>query len=319
MNNHKKNSQLWIKNTLKITLVILSIVIVVNYINDPLWVFNHQNFSNKTQLGFNERQQKTNRIYFDDKNYDSILLGNSKVTYINQNNFKKGRLFNYAVSAMNIDEYDGYIDFFKEVTKKAPKYILLGIDFNSCLKNTKIHSYQAPEFYINNSKSALYKFKHLLSYSTFMHSIRNLTKFLDKKKAIYNNENVKIKVGFKKQHPENYEPNLEKIIKNIKVTYPDAIYNKKLIESFKKIKNNNQASKIIAIFLPDLFPYFTINKNRNIYERCLSDATQIFGAKNIFNFMKMDKVTANVNNYYDGSHFRDYIGDLILQKISENL
>ena len=103
------------------------------------------------------------------------------------------------------------------------------------------------------------------------------------------------------------------------MTYPDAIYNKKLIESFKKIKNNNQASKIIAIFLPDLFPYFTINKNRNIYERCLSDATQIFGAKNIFNFMKMDKVTANVNNYYDGSHFRDYIGDLILQKISENL
>lgn len=306
----------WIKTTLISIIATLMVVILINYINDPLWVFNHANFSNKTQLGFNERQQKTNRLYFDNQNYDSILLGNSKSTYIDQNKFTKGKLFNYGVSAMNISEYDMYINFFKTVTNNNPKYILLAIDFNSCLKTKEMHSYQNPEFYINNTTSQLYKLKHLLSYSTFIYSLRNLTHFLDKKKAIYNNNNKKIKLGLNHYKKIPTIKDMVKIRKNPPINYQNAIYNEELPNIFEKIKRNNQKSNFKIILIPDFMPTFTVNKNKVIYNQCLNDIKEIFGHKNIFNFMKLNKDTINPNNYYDSSHFKDYVGDNILEKIN---
>lgn len=94
MQKEQKIARIWILQTLLTVIIILISVILLNYLNDPLWVFNHKNHYNKTRLGFNERQQKTNLLYFDQKDYDSILLGNSKVTYINQNKFL---MLNYLI------------------------------------------------------------------------------------------------------------------------------------------------------------------------------------------------------------------------------
>jgi len=84
----------WFYKTLTTLSIILLLVIAVNYLNDPLWVSDRVNFLNKEQQGFNERQQKTNKLFFTEKKYDSVMLGNSKVTYINQNHFKNAKLFN---------------------------------------------------------------------------------------------------------------------------------------------------------------------------------------------------------------------------------
>ena len=313
MQKEQKIARIWILQTLLTVIIILISVILLNYLNDPLWVFNHKNHYNKTRLGFNERQQKTNLLYFDQKDYDSILLGNSKVTYINQNKFSHAKLFNYAVSAMHSSEYQGYIDFFKDIIAKDPKYILIGLDFHNCLQKDIIHSYQDPKFYIQNSLSPYYKFKHLLSFDSFGYSLRNLSKSLSKKYAIYDSKNAKTKIGFKKQYDENYQVDLNKIKSEVTVNYPNAIYDQKLAKNIINIKNSNPNSRVIIIFLPDFMPYFTINKNKFIYDRCLKDITEIIGQENIINFMKLNEITANINNYYDGSHFRNEIGDLILE------
>lgn len=303
----------WIKSTLSIAIIILVSVVAINYINDPLWVFNHKNFSNKSQLGFNERQQKSNRLYFSKNNYDSILVGNSKSTYINQHNFKKGNLFNYAVSAMDINEYEGYIDFFTLITGSKPKNILFGIDFNACLENINLHSYESPSFYTSNSSSNLYAIKHLLSYNTFLHTLRNIFKTLDKEKAIYSRDNIKIKKGAKM---DVQKLTLKQIKNDPPIYIEQASYNHNLIETLKKIKNNNQESTLIAILLPDFIPSFTINKNRHIYNKCVNEITNLLGSRNIFNFMKLNKDTINPDNYYDASHFRSEIGDKILKEVS---
>ena len=57
----------WFYSSLRATLLILLLVVIVNYFNDPLWISDQENFLNDQQQGFNERQQKTNLLYFGNK------------------------------------------------------------------------------------------------------------------------------------------------------------------------------------------------------------------------------------------------------------
>ena len=69
-----------------------------NYTIDPLWTFGSSNRYNNAQPGFDERQLKTNRAYFGGlKQYDALMLGSSRGTYINQHDFKTMKLFNYSI------------------------------------------------------------------------------------------------------------------------------------------------------------------------------------------------------------------------------
>ena len=88
-------SKKWIKVFITIIIVVLLPIILVNFIIDPLWTFNHSNQFNNAQQGFNERQQKTNRAYFVGlEKYDTLLIGSSRSTYINQHDFYNMNVFN---------------------------------------------------------------------------------------------------------------------------------------------------------------------------------------------------------------------------------
>lgn len=314
-----KISKKWAISTLLLMFFSCLTIILLNYINDPLWVFNHQNITNKTRLGFNERQQKTNLLYFGNKNYNSIMLGNSKTTYINQNKFIAGKAFNYAASAMTPEEFKGYLDFFKKVTKSNPKYIIIGVDFNYCTNENNKRPELPAQFYIKETTSQFYKTKHLISYNSFIYTIRNLNQIFENKNAIYFHDNSKIKIGFDKGLIKNFVPNLDLIKKETEQKSLDLTYNQKNIEIFRKLKKENENSQFVIIFLPDLLPYFTINSNKNLYQKCLKDMEDIFDKKNIFNFMELNEINSNPNNYYEKSHFRSEIGDIIITKISKEL
>lgn len=296
------------KILITLSLILIS-VISINYFNDPLWVSDRENFFNKEQQGFNERQQKSNKIFFTKNKYDSIILGNSKVTYINQNHFLHGKLFNYAVSAMRPSEYNDYIEFFKE-NHGAAKYILLGIDFSSCLK--KEEKMLKPEFYIQNSKSDFYQLKQLLSYDSLIYSLRNLWKNFSDKKTIYNRDNVKIKIGY--QMSNNFELNVENWEEEAKNDYKLSEYDDNFRQYLSKIRLNNPNTKIITIFLPDFSPKFLFySKSKEIYDKCLKDART--NSDMTYNFMHFSKLTINPDNYYDGSHFKVEIGKIIMDNI----
>ena len=74
----------WIFYTITTLLIALISIAMFNWFVDPMWTFNQSNFLNKYQNDFDERQQKSNLIYFTPFKYDAIMLGSSKITYINQ-------------------------------------------------------------------------------------------------------------------------------------------------------------------------------------------------------------------------------------------
>ena len=116
------SSKKFLKIVLGLSFFVAILIGGVNYIVDPLWMFDHSNKFNQKQDGFDERQQKTNYIYFKSKGYfDGILLGSSRATFVNQNDFKNMNIFNYSSSSMQPFEYKGYIDFAKKIKGKDLK------------------------------------------------------------------------------------------------------------------------------------------------------------------------------------------------------
>ena len=79
---------------------------------DPLWFFTHAHPLNRVQPGFDERAQKTNWLQARPGQFNAVMLGSSRSTYIDQNDLSPLHLFNYSVNAMWPQEYRQYLDHF---------------------------------------------------------------------------------------------------------------------------------------------------------------------------------------------------------------
>jgi hypothetical protein len=116
---------------LLIGIVLLAIVAIcgVNVLVDPLWFFTHSHALNRAQLAFDERAQKSNWLAARPGQFDAVLFGSSRTTYIDQQAFAPFRMFNYAVNSMWPYEYRPYLENFTRVSGRSPELVVLGLDF----------------------------------------------------------------------------------------------------------------------------------------------------------------------------------------------
>src|SRR4051794_31205528 len=132
-----------------------------NILIDPLWFFSHENHLNRVQVVFDERAQKTNWLQSHAGEFDAVLLGSSRSTYIGQHDFGPWRLFNYAVSGMWPVEYRPYLDHFTEVNGRPPRRVVLGVDFFG--SGLPLSKPPRPEDYIDRASDPRYIAGSLLS------------------------------------------------------------------------------------------------------------------------------------------------------------
>lgn len=239
---------------------------MLNFIVDPLWMFKSTQDFDIKQKDFNERVQKTNYLAFKDNDFNAVLLGNSRVTYINQNDFDLHcKVYNYSVNAMPPSEYDDAIENFVKLTNKEPKIILLGIElFNIGLDNSDIFK----EAYENTRNGWGYKFSNLFSYDTLLFSSQNLYttfKGFDRKQRFYN----------------------------------------KFLEKVSKEQNIYKNSRFVVFTMPihsDLFKIWSNDKKFvNYYSLWLKDLVSLFG--NVNHFFYDSSVSDSYYNFLDAFHF----------------
>ena len=101
-------------STVSLVVAIVGALSAFIYYIDPLWLFGTSHKYNDVQVAFNERQQKMNHIYYQPFEYDTLLLGSSRSTYINQHDFEGMDVYNFAVSNISVREYNAFIEFAKE-------------------------------------------------------------------------------------------------------------------------------------------------------------------------------------------------------------
>ncbi|MCI0765978.1 hypothetical protein [Bacillus sp. TL12] len=282
---------------------------------DSLWIFPHKNKWNDVQFGFNERQQKTNYISHRPFHYDGVILGSSRTTFINENDFAGLHAFNYAVSSMDPREYDAYIEYAKEKKGGSLSSIVLGLDFLGTNKNREI-AFDKPEVYINNARSWLYPIKSYVSMDEITYSRNTIERSTHGGTDVdrYNRDNIKkMREYTKEERDAQVKAQVDKFSKEI---YGGNYEYQNMKEILENVKAHNPNTKFYIFTTPVSEPLFQtmIKEGRwNDYKRWLHDAVDVFGE--VHHFMYVNSVTTNLDNYMDGHHFRPEIGKMIAHKV----
>lgn len=299
-------------------------VLCFNIFIDPYLLFSHNTRFNILSYGSNERQEKTNRIYFNNnKDYNAILLGSSRATFVNQYEFKGMRLYNYAVSSMMPFEYKFYIDFMKQSLNKDLDYIILQIDFfGSNVPSEKILKEQDPVQFINTTTQPFYRLRAYFSLQTFKkYSLVVLKESLGFTQPFYHSyyfrNNVKIrKKATEEQRAKDFNFHLKRHTKELSDSYYK--FNENLIMILQTIKQENKNSQFIVYTSPitaNLLASIIRNANRwEEYKQWLKMHIEVFGS--VWQFMGINSITTNLNNYPDDDHLYPEICTLMAHKIT---
>ena len=315
------NYQKWVKIYMTITLSVIALFALFNYTIDPLWTFCHSNRYNNAQPGFDERQLKTNRAYFCGlKQYNALLLGSSRVTYINQHDFKTMQVFNYSGVSMYPIEYKGWIDQAKKIKGGPFKTIIIGVDFWGSnagpFAQQQMSNTPPPSHYLDTTKSFLYRYKMLFTMDTLDRSIESIEHSTNPGTTDYTRDNVKktIKVSAaRKQNAVNTQISLYR-----NRFYGGGYrYNTKMKAYFERLKRENPDTRFIIFTTPiaaDLFRILVESGNLPDYERWMTQLVDTFGE--VYDFMGVNTITDNPENYADLHHFYPSIGTLIADRVT---
>ncbi len=315
MNLYKK----WLRNTLIVTLLViipfLYIGLYIFYI-DPLWNFNHAHKNNEVNLGFDERQQKTNRVTHVSFDYDTLIVGTSRTTFIDQHEFIGHNAFNYAVSEMRIDEYRDYIEYAKKRNGKDFDYIVMELYFGGFRKGV-IGQQQELKTYINTAKAPFYRVKSLFSIDMYERAKRN---HMYSKSGDYNGPRYYTRDNVAKTNFINLEIDqtmnayINRYNKETSTEYP---YDPEYVEILKEIKRNNPNTEFLLFIEPmaakRIELLFSQDVNWNAYQRWVEDVVDIYGG--VYNFMYINSVTDNIYNYFDEVHFYPDVGTMIAHRL----
>ncbi len=311
----------WVRLFLSTVLAVITLFALFNYTIDPLWTFCHSNRYNNAQPGFNERQLKSNRAYFCGlEQYDALLLGSSRTTYINQHDFKTMNVFNYASVSMYPKEYRGWIEEAKKIKGTPFKTILFGVDFaasnNGPFGQQQINSTPASSHYLDITTSFMYRYKMLFTMDTLNKSIEVIKHSKQLGTIDYTRDNVKQTIRIsdaRKQQALNQQiPLYSNWVYGKKYQY-----NTKIRHYFEAIKKENPDARFIIFTTPinaDLFKILVQSGNLSGYKRWLTMLVDVFGE--VYDFMGINSITIDPMIYADLHHFYPPTGTLIADRVT---
>jgi hypothetical protein len=311
----------WLKNNVLISsifiLPVILCVMLFNFTIDPYWYFNHKNDWNDYQLGFDERELRTNKVLAEEKKYDSLLIGTSRLTYWNQYSFKENDVFNYSVSSMALKEYVPYIKFAEENLPGDIEKVYLEIYYGSF--DNQNYGHRPPSDYLLEKENVIDKFKKMYSVETYKRSKENLLISKENKfdgPRTYNRENV----GTTTIKNNNYELLLEKL----ENTNPDKrepsiadfdVYRKTLQSIIKETKHLEVIPMTEMIPMGRIAYIWELKEDREIYKEWIKSTVDEFG--NLYIFHKPNEYTTNGKYWFDLHHYYPNVAEEMIEAIEE--
>lgn len=301
-------------------LVLLSLAGLVGFNGwvDPLWLGTHENAWNTRQWGFDERQQKTNRLRFGEVQYNALLFGSSRSSYISQKDFTKHLVFNYSAGGMRPAEFSDYLDFAVLQHGKPFNVVYLGLDFFAA--NATYPSTAAkPSMVIQRNADELYRLSVLLSEDTLRKSIRYAR---DSKSEFgcdcYDRHNVKFRPARPKD--EAAAALAEDLEMYRKQVYANFEYDATLRKTLEGLRIRNPETHFVAFTTPESKRLFDLVAEMGLtkkYRLWLDDITSVFGG--VYVFSGDNSVTREGTNYADGHHFYPQVGTWIAKRLENRL
>ena len=295
------------------------LVVGLNLLIDPWWFLTQANPMNRVQEDIDERAQKTNWLEARKGEFDAVLIGSSRASYIDRHDFAPLKLFNYSVNAMMPREYQPYLDHFAAVNGR-PKVIYLGVDlFTSRVK--PVFDLAPPEFYLSRAGDPRYVLSALLSLETAGYSLRGIQGSLGldpgRKPERYDRDDVRYfgRTITAEMRDRNVLRSLEQY--RTKVYGEDFVYDQGLPEVWRHLRTSYPEARIVVFTTPTSEPLFSLMVQMGRfpdYERWLADLVGAFGE--VWDFMGLNSITTEQRHYLDAHHFEPAVGRLIVARIN---
>ncbi|NLM70994.1 MAG: hypothetical protein GX181_03400 [Synergistaceae bacterium] len=292
---------------------------LLNYMVDPYWCFDHEILIGRYQTGFDERQQKTNFLTFNNHAYDTLILGNSRVTYTDPRDVP-GNAFNFSTSSMRSSEFLPYLRFISEGDTKPIITMVLGLSFAET-NGANPGSFSHPEEYVKNAALPGYRYRTLFSMSLLRRSLSNIKRDLITRDLLdaYERGNRKI---FGRQMPIPRPENaiLNSVASDV-ARYREQVYGKTyeyldLRPTFTELKEAFPDTRFIVFTTPvssNLLRLLIEEGRLDDYTRWISGVVEVFGE--VWNFMYHNDVTMNNFNYKDAHHYSPLVCRAIIRRI----
>jgi hypothetical protein len=103
----------------------LGAVLALNRLVDPLWYFGGNRLG-AVNFAFNERVSKVNLFLRNEKGYDCVIFGDSRVTLLPEQAISGYRCFNFAFSAGNVEEFIAYAEYLRK-REFSPRLVIVGV------------------------------------------------------------------------------------------------------------------------------------------------------------------------------------------------
>jgi len=291
---------------------------LLNYLVDPYWCFNHEILIGRYQAGFDERQQKTNFLTFNNHAYDTFIFGNSRVTYTDPRDVP-GKAFNFSTSSMRSSEFLPYLRFASERNPQTISTVILGVSFYETNEATP-ETFSPPEYYIERSASFGYRYRTLFSMSLFRRSLSNIKRGLltQERQDAYDRKTGEVS-SRQMSLPTPKEDLLNAIAENV-VWYREHAYGRNyeyldLRPTFAELEGAFPDTRFIVFTTPvssHLLRVLVEGGRLDDYTRWISGLVEVFGE--VWNFMYFNDVTDDDFNYKDAHHYSPHVCRAIIRK-----
>lgn len=257
-----------------------------NFYIDPYWNFGHAHANNDYQNGFDERLQKTNLLANDPPEFDSLLIGSSRVTYMNTDAFVEDQVFNYGLSSLHIKEIRDYIAYAKKANGGKLENIYMEAPLNAYNAGTTM-ARDEPATYIAQAEDWILDYTSLFSKDTWEKSMENYeTSKADEfpmqrsytrdnqVRTTYGNDKLeKAKIAFEKRFD----------LTNYKTEFA---YMETYKQELQKIKRDNPDANFVVfseVAHEDRVKVYLKNPNYlDAYERSIREIIDVFGSYTAF-------------------------------------
>lgn len=297
---------------------LVATMVLLNYVIDPMWCFQHANRYNCRQDDIDDRQQKTNYLTFGGKKYDTLIIGNSRVKMMNQFVFGP-HAYNYAVNGMTPREYDAYINYAKRINNKDFDRIVIGLSFGMSNRHFKYPSGHEPAFYFDNANRFGYRWLLLMEGDLLRRSLSNLIHAFFDNATVYYDRNTVEHVNKSRVH---IDKSMAAHLADAHETYrSNYAYLGELSSVLETIRKNNPTSRITVFTTPvsePLYDAMVAEGRYEDYKRLLRDAVHVFGE--VYHFEYLNTVTRDYRRYFiDAHHYDPETGVLMINRMKGSI
>ena len=293
------------------------VLFLVLYI-DPLWITVQSNQFNKFQRTYDERLTKTLKLAYglSESQFDAVLIGSSRASYIPADKFKKHHVFNYAVSSLYPGEYLEMLDFFSR-HQGYPKQIIIGADFFG----TRSDWQNKMEPYLKDAANPYALIKKIFTFDSFYRAVSTLimnatAEHPREKDEGYDRDMKKTYIRTPRHDPYASKAMLKKYCN---VVYGSSYsWNYELPDIYKHVTHRYRNSQFLVYTSPTtgvLYDALVHSGRYGEYERWLTLLVETFGE--VIDLMGHNQFTDNPENYYDYHHFSSEAGGWLVESALE--